>query len=195
LRRVLGALDALARAMTPPPIEAPTVAERFGHAFKGWSKLAAAFEEGSDDLADLDPWVRRHLGTLVESEESWGEAAAGDTLAHGDIRADNLLIAEGRVVVVDWPWACTAAPWFDLLAMLPSVRLEGGPPPEEIFDGHPLVRDAAPGAVTAVVAAITGYLVHSGRLPPPPGLPTLRDFQAAQGRVALDWLRVRMQRR
>jgi hypothetical protein len=31
----------------------------------------------------------------------------------------------------------------------------------------------------------------AGRQPDPPGLPTLRRFQQAQGDVALDWLRAR----
>ena len=40
-----------------------------------------------------------------------------------------------------------------------------------------------------VVAAIAGYFVASGCQPDPPGLPTLRPFQRAQGEVALAWLR------
>jgi hypothetical protein len=46
-------------------------------------------------------------------------------------------------------------------------------------------------AVTATLAAWAGFLVGGAREPPPPGLPTLRAFQAGQGRVALDWLRHR----
>ena len=54
------------------------------------------------------------------------------------------------------------------------------------------VRDGdGPGAVTAVLAALTGFFVRQSRQPPPPGLPTLRAFQAAQGRTALAWLKVR----
>jgi nucleoside-diphosphate-sugar epimerase len=98
-----------------------------------------------------------------------------------------------RVVVVDWPWACLAAPWFDLVTMLPSVRLQGGPPPAGVFAAHPLTRHADADAVTSVVAALAGYFVHRGGQPPPPGLPTLRAFQRDQGAVALDWLRHRME--
>ncbi|WP_207943479.1 phosphotransferase [Actinomadura sp. KC345] len=36
LDRVLAALGDLASAMTPAPIDAPTAAERFGEAFRGW---------------------------------------------------------------------------------------------------------------------------------------------------------------
>jgi hypothetical protein len=33
--------------------------------------------------------------------------------------------------------------------------------------------------------------VRQSRQPHPPGLPTLREFQAAQGRTALAWLKIR----
>jgi hypothetical protein len=34
--------------------------------------------------------------------------------------------------------------------------------------------------------------VERGRMPDPPGLPTVRAFQRAQGEVALGWLRTRL---
>ncbi|MEV1203446.1 hypothetical protein, partial [Microbispora rosea] len=43
----------------------------------------------------------------------------------------------------------------------------------------------------AVLAAVTGFFLQRGSLPAPPGLPTLRAFQLAQGRAALAWLRRR----
>ena len=43
--------------------------------------------------------------------------------------------------------------------------------------------------VAVLVAAFGGFLVSHSLQPPPPGLPTLRAFQAAQGAVALAWLR------
>ena len=43
--------------------------------------------------------------------------------------------------------------------------------------------------LAVLVAAFSGFLVEHSLRPPPPGLPTLRPFQAAQGAVALDWLR------
>jgi len=45
--------------------------------------------------------------------------------------------------------------------------------------------------VTVLLAAICGFFVSRSLDPPPPGLPTLRSFQAAQGAVALNWLRRR----
>ncbi|MQY09231.1 phosphotransferase family protein [Actinomadura macrotermitis] len=187
LRRVLDALTDLAHAMTPPPLPVPTVAERFAEEFQGWRRLAA-----SGSRTTLDPWLTVHLDDLAEREPSWADAAAGETLAHADIRADNLLLTSDRVVVVDWPWACRAAPWFDLLAMLPSVRMQGGPPPAEVFATHPLAKGVDEEAVTSVLCALAGFFLWSSRQPPPPGLPTVRAFQAAQGEIALAWLRDRL---
>ncbi|MBW8487536.1 aminoglycoside phosphotransferase family protein [Actinomadura parmotrematis] len=185
LDRVLAALTVLAAELTPAPAAVPTAAERLGEEFQGWRRLA----EG--DRADLDPWLAAHLDDLAEREPSWAEAAAGDTLAHADVRADNLLLTGDRVVFADWPRACRTVPWFDLLAMLPGVRLQGGPPPAELFAAHPLSAGADEEAVTAVLSALAGHLIWSSRLPPPPGAPTVRAFQAAQGEIALAWLRDR----
>jgi hypothetical protein len=70
--------------------------------------------------------------------------------------------------------------------------MEGGPPPEELLAGHRLTRSADPAVVTALLAAVSGFFVSHSLLPAPPGLPTLRPFQAAQGRAAVDWLRRRV---
>jgi aminoglycoside phosphotransferase (APT) family kinase protein len=191
LARVLDALERLAATLTPSPVAAPSAEETLGGQFRGWRLLAAARDAGEDDLTGLDPWAARHLDALAGLEEGWTEAIRGESLVHGDIRADNLLLTGGEVMVVDWPWAFIGASWFDLLQLLPSVRMQGGPPAEEVFAAHPVGRAADPEAVTAVLAALTGYFVRQARQPAPPGLPTLRAFQEAQGRTALEWLRTR----
>jgi hypothetical protein len=43
--------------------------------------------------------------------------------------------------------------------------------------------------VAPVVTALAGYFAERGRLPDPPGLPTVRAFQRAQGEVTNAWLR------
>ncbi|WP_432862966.1 phosphotransferase family protein [Microbispora rosea] len=193
---VLGAMVELAESLTPAPVAVPPAGERFAEEFQGWRRLAAGPDGlGLGGLGGDGPdaaWARRHLDRLAELEAAWDRAVEGDTLAHADLRADNLLLtADGRVYVVDWPWACLAAPWFDLLGMLPSVVMQGGPRPAEVFDRHPVAAKADPDAVTAVLAAVTGFFLQRGSLPAPPGLPTLRAFQLAQGRAALAWLRRR----
>jgi aminoglycoside phosphotransferase (APT) family kinase protein len=191
LGRVLAALADLAASLTPTPVKAPRLSDTFGDQFQGWRRLAAAHRRGEDDLGWLDAWARRHLDRLADLEAGWGEGAAGDTLVHADIRADNVLLTPSRVVFVDWPWASIGAAWFDLLAMLPSVHMQGGLDPEPLLADHWVARHADPAAVTAVLAAVTGFFLRQSQQPPPPGLPTLRAFQAAQGRAALAWLRVR----
>ena len=103
-----------------------------------WSKLLSRPIEG------LDTWSSRHLEGLAELESSWDIAVRGDSLVHGDLRTDNLLIAEGGPVVVDWPSAAVGAPFIDLLGLLPSLHLDGGPPPAEIFETHPIGVAADP---------------------------------------------------
>ncbi|TRV72953.1 phosphotransferase [Streptomyces sp. 130] len=193
LDRVLTAVGDLARALTPAPAGAPSAVEGKSSLFHGWRTLHAA---GGDPR--LDPWAAGRLAALAELESGWAEAAAGETLAHGDLRADNILLTEDRAVFVDWPHAVRAAPWFDLLVMLPCVAAQGyasgtgGPDPDALFTAHPLGRDADPDAVTAVLAAVAGYFAEQALRPGPPGLPTLRAFQAAQGAAALTWLRRRL---
>jgi aminoglycoside phosphotransferase len=191
LSRVLDAVTDLATALTPAPIDAPPAAVRFGNLGHRWHDLAAAQASG-DDLTDICPWARERLSALVELEMRWGAVVTGSTLAHADIRADNILLTPSRVVFVDWPWACLAQRWFDLVALLPSVAMQGGPPPEQLLATHPVARDADPDDLTTVVAALAGTWLYLGRQPEPPGLPTVRAFQRAQGAVALDWLAERL---
>lgn len=183
LVRVLDALTDLAEALTPPPLEAPPAGEAFDELLHGWRTLAAEGASG------IDAWAAGRLDDLAELEGRWGEAAAGGTLVHGDIRADNILLTAERVVFVDWPHACVGAAWLDLLLLLPSVAMQGGPPPWEVFDAHPLGRSAPSEVVVPVVAALAGFFVQRCMLPPPPGLSTLREFQRGQGIEALAWLR------
>jgi aminoglycoside phosphotransferase (APT) family kinase protein len=192
LDRVLVAIGELTSALTPAPIAMESVGELMPDVFVGWKRLAAGFASGEDDLRDVDPWAQRHLTELVALEAASPDAASGGTtLLHADLRADNILLTPSRVFFVDWPWASRGAAWVDLLFMLPSVTMQRGPNPWEIFDTHPLGRSAPEPAVTAVVAAVAGFMIRGSRLPPPPGLPTVRAFQRDQGRPALEWLKRR----
>ncbi|MFI6877928.1 aminoglycoside phosphotransferase family protein [Streptomyces sp. NPDC050400] len=192
LRRVLDAVGELSRRLTPAPLAAPRVADALGGNFDGWRRLV---DKGRVDGAGLDPWTARNAQALAELAAPWAEFATGDTLAHADLRADNMLLTPERVVFVDWPHAVRAAPWFDLLLMLPCVRAQGGPDPEALFTEHPLGRAADPDGVTRCLAGLAGYFLAHAARPAPPGLPTLRAFQRAQGEAAIGWLRQRLRNR
>jgi hypothetical protein len=187
LQRVVAALDRLAGALTPAPVPVPAVEDRLGAEFTGWQALATS--PGPDHL---DPWSRAHLDQLAELEATWADHAAGNTLLHADIRADNILLTGQGAVVVDWPWACRGAAFTDLILFAPSVALQGGPKPADLMASSRSGRAASLDAVTALVCALAGYLTERSLQPPPPGLPTIRAFQAAHATIARQWLAERL---
>jgi hypothetical protein len=185
LERVLAALHALATGLTPSPISLEPATKSLARLFGGWRRIA----DGGVDVVNVVPTrVREHLDDLADLESRWPESVLGDTLVHLDVRADNLLLTPDRVLVVDWPWAAVGAPWLDLVAMLPSVAMQGGPRPDDVWRAHPLNRGTDDDRVDAFIAALAGLFVHAALLPPAPGIPTLRPFQAAQGEQAIAWL-------
>jgi Phosphotransferase enzyme family len=115
-------------------------------------------------------------------------AIAGDTLCHGDLRSDNIVLGRAGPAFVDWPHAAVGHPILDLVEWAPSVTMEGGPEPEDLLARHEAWRRADPDVVTVLLAAVAGFFIPHSLQPPPPGLPTLRGFQAAQGEVARAWL-------
>jgi len=183
LTAVVAVLDDLADALTPAPVAVPDVTERLGGEFTGWRTLAAS--SGHDRL---DQWSRQHLDRLAGMEPAWAGHAVGDTLLHADIRADNLLIADRGPVVVDWPWACRGAAFVDLVLFAPSVAMQGGPPPADLIALSRCGRAAGREALATLVCGLAGYLTERALRPPPPGLPTVRAFQAAQAAAARRWL-------
>jgi aminoglycoside phosphotransferase (APT) family kinase protein len=193
LDRVLGALEALAVSLTPsplPPALTVTAGDWLRRHGRGWQRLLRADPE---IRARRDAWSAQHEAMLADLEAQAPTAAEGDTLLHFDTRADNLLLTPERVFVVDWPHARVGQPWIDLILFAPSMAMQGGPAPEALLARSAVGRAADPDAVTAVVAAVAGYFTWQSLLPPPPGLPTLREFQAAQGAVARRWLAERVE--
>lgn len=186
----------LAERLTPAPVPAPSVQEQHATSLTGWRRMAGE-PGGTDPLGavPLGRWAGRRLDELAELEAAWPAAAAGDTLLHADLRADNVLLTgDGAAVVVDWPHACVGAGWVDLLLAVPSIAMHGGGDPERLWQRYRPGRDADPTAVTAVLAAATGYFLWQAAQPPPPNLPRVRAFQHAQGRAGLAWLRRRLAR-
>ncbi|MGA2931054.1 MAG: phosphotransferase [Acidimicrobiales bacterium] len=188
LTRVTDALSSLHRDLTPSPLPTLEPLAVFARKlFGGWAELVAMHAPP----AGLDEWARAHLERLTELESGWPAAYEGTTLLHGDVRADNVLLAADGVVFVDWPHAAVGTPVFDVIGWAPSVVLEGGPPPEELLARHVPPVTVDPDVITVLLAAVAGFFVERSLRPPPPGLPTIRPFQAAQGAVALAWLRRR----
>ncbi|MFL5927860.1 MAG: phosphotransferase family protein [Gaiellaceae bacterium] len=120
-------------------------------------------------------WLERALPTILAAAEA--APVEGDRVCHFDVRSDNLCFRAGRAVLVDWNWASLGNPAVDVAAWLPSVRVEGGPPPWEVLPG----AGALAAFVSGVWAAVAG-------LPPPATAPGVREVQRRQLAVALDWV-------
>ncbi|RIV37982.1 phosphotransferase [Micromonospora radicis] len=184
LDAVLAALARMAAALTPVALpRVPPIAERLAGDFTGWANVAA------DPPPDLHPWARAHLDELRAATQRGLATLAGDTLCHTDLRGDNLLIdGDGRVTVVDWPWAAHGPAWLDSALLLLDVCLHGGYDLDTLLRRLPLAADADPAALLGLYAGLAGFFTDRARLPAPPGIPTLRPFQQAQADVLLPWL-------
>ncbi|MEV2241935.1 phosphotransferase [Micromonospora sp. NPDC049891] len=184
LDAVLGALERMSSALTPSPVaQVPVIAERLAEEFAGWRRVV------DDPPPELNPWAQAHLDELCQWADRGLASMTGDTLCHVDVRADNLLVDRaGRVTVVDWPWAARGPAWLDTAMLLLDVRLQGGHDTEALLRRLPLTAAVDPDVVTGLYAGLAGFFTDRARLPPPPGIPTLRAFQHAQAEVLLAWL-------
>ena len=186
LPAVLAALDRLAQV--PAPAWLPPVGPSLEGDFGGWRRLAEAGEPVED-------WADAHLDRLVALEDHWPEAVSGDRLLHLDLRTDNMLLRpDGSVALVDWPGAAAGNPLLDVICLLPSTLLQGAHDPEALLQSTTAGRTADPDQVATLITAFAGRMEEHARRPPPPGMPTVRAFQAAQGRAARGWLQQRLSR-
>jgi aminoglycoside phosphotransferase len=180
-RRFLQVAGALPDLLTPAPFAAVSVAEEYADEFQQWSTLP-------------EDWAPDRRAELVALEAGWAEASGGDTLLHGDLRPDNVVATADTFAVVDWSSVVVGVRWFDLLMALPSIAMSGGGDPEQLWSvqhfwlAHPLDQQADPEAVDAVLAAAAGFFLGRSLQPPVPLLPTIREFQYAQGAEVLRWL-------
>lgn len=179
-------LDAVSAAHVPVDGLPDAAAQRTAW-LHGWGQLAAV---GADCL---DPWARARLHELAETESRWQAHAAGGTLLHGDLRADNVLITRDGAVIVDWAHACTGHPALDLMDLVPQLIMAGHTPAaaECRVARLPAWQEMPAEAVTSYATALTGYWTRSSRLPSPPDSPHVRGYQAQAAAAGIEWLRWR----
>jgi len=170
---VRAALSELAAAV-PPPGTAP-VCESFAELFGRWETVAADPEPFLSSGVRDRAWLDRSLDRVVDAAAR--APVDGDAVCHFDVRSDNLCFRDGRAILVDWNWVSLGNPDLDVAAWLPSVCVEGGPPPWELLPGA--------GELAAFVAGVWAAVVG---LPPPATAPNVRSLQRAQLAVALDWV-------
>lgn len=192
LKRVMQAMSDLSEILTPSPVAPETIAsasDYFSNRIYGWQKIKA---NESTYFEKLDDWSKQHLDALCELEKKAPQAVEGQTLVHFDIRADNIVMTDEAVWFVDWPHACIGAKWLDVILFAPSVAMQDGLQPEDLIQLHPACQEADPDVITAAIVSMAGMLSFNALLPAPAGLPTLREFQAAQAEVARQWIAQRM---
>ncbi|MFF3273633.1 aminoglycoside phosphotransferase family protein [Streptomyces chrestomyceticus] len=168
---VLATLRAVAGHEPPPGL--PTA--RSTHMGEdNWPEVAADPKPFlSLGLCSAD-WLDRALPVLLEAARP--EQLDGDSLLHLDVRSDNLCFRAGRAFLFDWNHAAIGNAQFDVAFWLPSLRLEGGPEPEEVADVTP-----------ELAALVAGFFAARAGLPVIPQAPMVRDIQRRQLEVALPW--------
>ena len=119
-------------------------------------------------------WLEAALPSLIEFEAKC--PTAGDSLAHLDLRSDNICLTDERAIFVDWNSACLANPRLDLGFWLPSLAYEGGPAPEKILPDAP-----------EVAAWVSGFFAVRAGLPGISDAPRVRLVQQQQLQTALPW--------
>ncbi|WP_052367035.1 phosphotransferase [Paraoerskovia marina] len=205
LARVLAAIDDLARVPGARDLGLRPTGPDLAAQCTGWAQLVA---EPNPGLSVFGSWVPERLDELAELEKGVLIACEGESIVHGDLRADNIVVADAGVQLLDWPYASRGAAWLDLALFLPSVGMQGvaaelkgvdirssareremmGHELARVFEAHPLGGTVHERDLRSVVAGITGYFLHSALQPAPVSIPHLREFQRAQAVAALSWL-------
>ena len=184
--QVLDAVAEMGEIELPADIDLPLYQDSLRDAFRGWEKLQMR------PLAGMDSWAAGNLPRFIELAALGTGFLAGESLVHGDLRADNILLTEHGVVLLDWPWAARGAAWVEGLSVLLNVKtLDPNASVEHFLADHRVFAETNPQAITAVMAGWAGYFLDMSRRPAPPGIPTLREFQRRQADVLIDWLHAR----
>ena len=164
---------------TPPPPGVPALTD-FAADLNSWWQVAAAPEPFLSLGLCSSGWLESALPELMAAEAA--AVLTGDDLCHLDVRSDNLCLLPERVVFVDWNNACRGNGEIDLIAWLPSLAVEGGPPPDVV----------APVANPAHVAMLAGYWAWRAPQPPPSPGSQVRSIQRRVLEVALPWAAQRL---
>jgi hypothetical protein len=178
LTACLDMLEATAAALTPPPegLDLDDFATEFESFPGSWDHIRAT-------RPDLP-----HLEEAAALAARYLEVADGSTLAHTDVRDDNILLAtDGRALMCDWNFPVVGAAWLDTLLLLIGPRGDGLDV-EAVLAERPLTRDVPAEHIEIMLALLAGYFLRQSDDPVPWTSPYVRDAQRWQGEVVWDWL-------
>ncbi|MBB5155849.1 aminoglycoside phosphotransferase (APT) family kinase protein [Saccharopolyspora phatthalungensis] len=117
------------------------------------------------DVAALADWAAR-----------CSDYVDGDRLVHTDLHADQFLISDGRMRVIDWGGPSAGAGWVDTALLAIRLMLAGHAPAEADAWARtvPCFSAASPdhlAALTSYVAGLWTYRAASGQIPNPTDAP------------------------
>jgi aminoglycoside phosphotransferase len=174
--RVLDAVAELTDALDPSPWpDAPVIAVRSHDFLSRWNNVL------EDGLA-VPSWMEGRVEEFAELAQTGLRALAeGKALAHYDLRADNIILTDDRVVFIDWAHPGLGPRWTDRVILQAEMRASVVLPelPDDI-------------GITGFITAVAGGLWWGAAQPAPPGLPTIRTWQRESALVHLGWVRDRL---
>ena len=139
------------------------------------------------------PWGAANAVTLLRIENDLLAAVEGQSLIHGDLRADNVIVSlNGVAVAIDWPAAAVGNPLFDVLTFATSLALEGHREAADIATLSRAFRTADSTLVTTLLVGLFGHYRWAASLDNPPGIPGVRAYQARLAAVLEQWLTTRI---
>jgi thiamine kinase-like enzyme len=187
-------IEDLSDARWPPPWDGPALdrvleqlekvhastvklrgfADAHGAVSEGWASVAAAPEPFLSLGLTSREWLAGALPKLIEAEAAC--PTDGSSVAHFDLRSDNICLPKSGAKFIDWADASLGNPDLDLGFWLPSLCFEDGPPPDELLPDAP-----------QIAAFVSGYFASHAGLPIIPNAPFVRRVQQEQLSTALPW--------
>ena len=168
------AVETLRRVHACAPPEGLGTLESYRDELSGWKRVEQDPEPFLGIGLASRGWLDAALPTLLAAEAA--TPLDGNDLLHFDARGDNLCFTDdGRVVLIDWNWACVGNGALDVAILATSIAADGGPQPED------LLRDD--GGTATILA---GFWASMAGLPPPDET-HVRRIQLHCLRSALPW--------
>jgi aminoglycoside phosphotransferase (APT) family kinase protein len=171
----LDALEVLAVRLTPPPRRLVPFAEEFADFPDCWDHVRAA----------SPTWP--HLEEAAALAAGHAAGTTGNTVVHGDVRDDNLVLRGEEAFLCDWNGAVTGAPWIDTVCLLLTAYGDGVDA-DAVLARRALTRDVDPAHVDALLALLCGYFLSRRDEPVPHSSPYLRRHQDWCAEVSWAWL-------
>jgi Phosphotransferase enzyme family len=179
----LNLADAISNVTPPTSLE--TLASLLEHDFLWFGLRKLAQRDGHLP----HNWDANQASVLLNYERHLLAALAGDSLVHGDMRADNVILASdgSGAVAVDWPSGAIGNACFDTVVMCASLALESNANPGELFAQSSRCRYADPQIISTLIIGLYGHYAWASSLGDPPGIPGVRAYQQAMAHTCGAW--------